>query len=166
MLKRCVVLFLLLLTAWCVMTITHECGHLIGGWSGGGTLKHVELRPWHLPHSLFDPDPQPLLTLWSGPILGVMVPIIAALLVRRQWMWFIADFCLLANGCYLAAAWITGDRWLDTARLLEAGAGRVSILGYCILTILPGYLRFRTRCIELLWPGTPSDCFPIEPPVD
>ena len=61
------------------------------------------------------PRPAPVLvTLWGGPVLGAVLPLAAALLVRRQWVWFIAYFCLLANGLYLAAAWASGERFLDT----------------------------------------------------
>lgn len=148
--SRWLQLIALLIAGWCVMTFTHEAGHLVGGWLGGGTLQHAELRPWHLPHSLFEPDPHPLLTLWCGPLLGVVVPVIVALLIRRPWAWFLADFCLLANGAYLATAWITGDRYLDTPRLLAAGAWPISVATYCAITIGVGYFRFRRDCRSLL----------------
>ncbi|RMF40779.1 MAG: hypothetical protein D6753_10925 [Planctomycetota bacterium] len=57
-----------------VMAFTHEIGHIVGGWCCGGTLKTADLIPWHLPYSIFDPDPKPLVTLWCGPILGIVVP--------------------------------------------------------------------------------------------
>jgi len=141
--------FILLLTAsWCVMTFTHELGHLVGGWIGGGTLRVAELRPWHLSYSIFEPDPRPLVTLWAGPLLGVVVPIVVALLARHRVMWFTADFCLLANGVYLALAWIAGDRHLDTPRLLANGAYPAAVAIYCLLTIGFGYVRFRRDCIR------------------
>lgn len=146
LLRRCFIFAALLIASWCVMTFTHECGHVIGGWIGGGNLQHVELRPWRLPYSIFESDPRPLVTLWSGPILGVAIPLVAAVLVRRRWMWFIAHFCVLANGAYLAAAWLSGDPLLDTPRLLQAGARPVSLIAYCTATILLGYVRFRADC--------------------
>ncbi|MEZ5943834.1 MAG: hypothetical protein R3C18_20755 [Planctomycetaceae bacterium] len=139
----------LLVTSWCVMTFTHETGHVLGGWIGGGSLQQADLLPWHLPYSLFEPDPHPLLTLWCGPLLGVAVPVGIALIVRRHGMWFVAHFCLLANGTYLATAWIAGDSYLDTTKLLEHGAWPVSISLYCTLTIGVGYLGFRWACVEL-----------------
>ncbi|WP_146403799.1 hypothetical protein [Planctomycetes bacterium CA13] len=132
------------------MTFTHEMGHIIGGWIGGATLIDFTLAPWRLPYSLHSPDPLPLLTLWAGPVLGVLIPVIFASLVRRRWAWFIADFCLLANGVYLAVAWWSGDRFLDTPRLIQAGAYPLWIAGYCILTISVGYYRFRADCIGIL----------------
>lgn len=143
----------LLLLAWCVMTFTHETGHVVAGWACGGTLRQADLTPWHLPHSHFEPDPYPLVTLWGGPILGVVVPLILALLVRRGWMWFIAWFCVLANGAYLALAWVSGERYLDTTKLLERGAHPATIVVYCGLTILTGYVGFRQQCVRVLTPA-------------
>jgi hypothetical protein len=141
--KRLLKLLVLLVASWCVMTTTHEAGHLVGGWLGGGTLRDADLAPWRLPYSIFDPDPRPLLTLWCGPLLGAAVPLIVAWLVSRPWMWFIAHFCVLANGVYLAAAWGSGDRYLDTPQLLEHGAHPATIAVYCAITIGFGYLRLR-----------------------
>jgi hypothetical protein len=131
------------------MTFTHEMGHVIGGWCCGGTLTDADLLPWHLPYSIFNPDPKPLVTLWCGPLLGVLVPLAVASLVRRNWMWFIANFCLVANGAYLATAWLSGDRYLDTPKLLEHGASPITIALYCLLTIGIGYVRFRRSCMDV-----------------
>lgn len=141
---------MLLIVSWVCMTFTHELGHLVGGWSGGGTLQAADLLPWHLPYSLFEPDPHPLLTLWCGPILGVIVPLGMATVRRREWGWFITNFCLLANGAYLATAWAAGDSYLDTPQLLVHGAHPLTIGVYCTLTIGLGYRGFRRSCIAAL----------------
>ncbi|MEZ6122951.1 MAG: hypothetical protein R3C49_07220 [Planctomycetaceae bacterium] len=149
----------LLTLSWSVMAVTHECGHLLCGWCCGGTLKAADLRPWHLPFSIFDPDPHPLMTAWGGPILGVLIPVLMAAAIRHRIATLIAGFCVLANGLYLATAWLTGDRYLDTAQLLLHGASPVSIAVFCVITITTGYLGFRRSCIELLTerPGDLSD---------
>ena len=79
-----------------------------------------------------------------------MTPLLAAVVIRRPVVWFIADFCILANGIYLALAWVTGDRLLDSARLLEAGENPVLIGIFCLMTISIGYFRFRNDCIDRL----------------
>lgn len=140
----------LLLVSWTVMTLTHELGHVVGGWLGGASLVDLELSPWRLPYSIHSPDPHPLLTLWSGPVLGVLVPIVFAVAIRIRVVWFVADFCLLANGSYLALAWLAGDPHLDTPRLFQSGATTLSVAGYCIPTICLGYVRFRNDCIFYL----------------
>ena len=132
------------------MTLTHEMGHIIGGFCCGGSLKSADLLPWHLPYSIFEPDPYPLVTLWAGPMSGALVPTANALLMRREWIWFIASFCVLANGSYLATAWFSGDRYHDTPNLLEHGASPISIAVYCLATIAIGYFRFRKSCVLIL----------------
>ncbi|MEM9364814.1 MAG: hypothetical protein AAGD07_02385 [Planctomycetota bacterium] len=132
------------------MTFTHECGHIVGGMTCGATLTDFDLAPWRLPYSMHSPDPNPLVTLWSGPLLGVAVPLLAASIIRQHWAWFIADFCMVANGVYLALAWLSGDRFLDTPRLLAAGTHPASIVVYCLFTIGFGYAQFRSDCIRLL----------------
>lgn len=141
---------MLILVAWVVMTFTHEIGHVVGGWVGGAKLTDLDLAPWRMPYSLHSPDPHPLLTLWSGPLLGVLIPLSIAPLIRHRWAWFVADFCLLANGAYLALAWIAGDRFLDTPRLLQAGSHPITIALYCLITIGFGYTRFRNDCAAVL----------------
>lgn len=138
------------------MTVVHESGHIVCGWAFGGTLVDADVAPWSLPHSTFNPDPRPLVTAWGGPLLGVLVPSAVAAVGRRDWLRFIASFCLLANGSYLAVAWVTGDNLLDTARLLRHGAHPAVIAGYCAVTIGVGYVWFRRQCVRALSPGGPG----------
>jgi hypothetical protein len=139
---------LLLLVSWVVMTTMHEGGHWIGRILCGGVLQSADLSPWRLPFSFFDPDPFPLVTFWSGPIPGVLIPWFTAPIVRKEWMWLIAHFCLLANGLYLATGWYSGDPQLDTTRLLRAGTDPITLFVYCLLTIGMGYRGFRRECIR------------------
>lgn len=147
----------LIVASWVVMTFTHEIGHIIGGTCCGGSLKSADLLPWHLPYSIFEPDPFPLVTLWAGLIIGVLAPTVLAIIVQRDWMWFIANFCLLANGAYIATAWFSGDRYLDTPKMLEHGASSITIALYCFLTIGFGYAGFRRSCISALSEPTKPD---------
>ena len=159
----------LLAASWVVMTFTHELGHLIGGWCSGGTLISADLWPWHLPHSLFAPDPHPLVTLWGGPLLGVAIPVLAAGRLRQPSGWLIASACVLANGLYLATAWLSGDRYLDTPRLLEQGASPRLIGLYCALTVGSGYWAFRNAVLQLFATGKPigdSQSVPISKSYD
>ena len=150
MTRRIVIFLLLLATSWVVMTFTHETGHIVGGMTCGATLNDYDLAPWRMPYSLHSPDPHPLITLWAGPIVGVAVPLGLAWLIQKPWSWFIADFCLLANGAYLALAWWSGDAFLDTPRMLDAGAHPATIVVYCLLTLGFGYVWFRSDCVHYL----------------
>lgn len=148
--RRIPLLVVWLIVAWCVLVVTHEAGHILLGWCTGATLLRCDLAPWRLPYSLFGPDPVPLATLWGGPVLGVVVPVAAALILKRDALWFIASFCMLANGAYLALAWFTGEHLLDAARLLEHGAPPWMLAVYCAATIGPGYFGFRRACGRLI----------------
>lgn len=151
-LRRSATFVVLLGLAWCAMTVTHEAGHLVGGWLSGATLQTADLRPWALPYSLHEPDPHPLVTLWAGPLLGVLLPGLIGGGWRHPVARFLADFCCLANGLYLAVAWLTGDHHLDTARLLRAGASPVWLLLFCGITIGFGYVGLRRDCIDWFRP--------------
>lgn len=156
--SRVAYLLFLVIAAWYVMTWTHELGHLVSGWSCGSKLQSVTLLPWQLPSSYFEPDRCPLLTVWGGPVLGVLFPLLAAVLLRRDAIWFIATFCIVANGVYLAVGWFVGHSHLDTARLLEHGASPLTILLYCLMTIPLGYIGFRHYVLRILAPRNEAKC--------
>ncbi len=90
------------------------------------------------------------MTLWAGLIIGVLAPVSIALILQRDWMWFIANFCVLANGAYIATAWFSGDRYLDTPKLLEHDASPIAVAVYCLMTIGFGYVGFRRSCVSVL----------------
>ena len=152
----------LLVSGWCVMSVTHESGHILAGLLGGGTLVAFDIRPWSLPYSLLAPDPHPLVTMWAGPLLGVLLPLAFAVVVRQPGAWFLAAFCAVANGAYLATGWLTGDAWLDTTKLLEHGAWPVSIAGFCVATIGWGYPILRREIVALF--SAPPIPRPSPPP--
>lgn len=128
------------------MSFSHECGHLIAGQCCGGQLVAVDLLPWHLPYSIFEPDPYPLITLWSGPLVGVILPLVIAFVVDRPAVWLIAYFCLLANGLYIAGGWWSPSDQLDTTKLIKHGASPISLGVFCVISIGIGYVGFRYEC--------------------
>lgn len=164
--KRVLIIVAMISVSWCVMAFTHEVGHILGGWCCGATLTDYDLAPWHLPYSFFNPDPVPLVTLWSGPILGVVVPALIALAIRRDWAWFIAYFCVLANGTYIAVGWFTGDAELDTSKLIRNGTYPFSILLYCVATIVVGYLGFRGAWLRMLGTTGRTQDRPMDSPTN
>lgn len=131
------------------MTFVHESGHIACGYACGGTLTDADLLPWHLPYSFFDPDPNPLVTVWGRPVFGVLALLTFAIIVPKLWAWFIASFCMLANGSYIAGSWLSGEPYLDTPKLLEHGAHPLLIAIYCLLTIGFGNTGFRRQCARI-----------------
>ena len=133
------------LLSWSLMLLFHEGGHLLGGFLSGAKLQDYDLVPWRLPYSIHSPDPHPLITLWSGPILGVLFPWMLYRVKKGELTDTVFSFCLLANGAYLLIGWIQEGTQLDTHRLLESGTSPFLILLYSCLTIIPGYIRLRER---------------------
>jgi hypothetical protein len=138
------------------MTVTHELGHVTGGLIGGATLIELQLRPWHLPHSMFAGDKHPLATLWAGFALGCVVPLLVAAIVRHQACWFVAWFCVLANGAYLLFGYFSGDGELDSTKMIRAGAHPIALLGAAAVMLVVGYIKFRKSCVSLMSGAMPA----------
>lgn len=132
------------------MTVTHEMGHVIAGWLNGAKLHHLELRPWHLPHSQMVDDRFPLWTVIAGPMLGTILPIAIAIPLRNRSLWLVAWFCLVANGLYLLLGLFSSGMELDTNKMIRLGAsdGLVAIISIAMTAL--GYWQFRRACIEFL----------------
>ena len=103
--------------SWLAMQAVHELGHVLGAVVTGGRAVEVFLHPLGISYTRCEPNPQPLLVVWAGPIVGVALPIAALLAARRFKLrgWYVfqffAGFCLVANGAYLAFGSLgeTGD---------------------------------------------------------
>ncbi|NND98939.1 MAG: hypothetical protein HKN47_16605 [Pirellulaceae bacterium] len=121
----------------------------------GGSLSRVQLRPWSLPYSFFKPDPWPSVTLWAGPVLGCLGPVVAASIWRRSGLWLIAWFCVLANGTYLLMGWYAGDGELDSTKIIAAGTPTWLLLMVSVAMTVVGYVGFRQECAAMLKPAGP-----------
>ena len=116
----------LLPSCWVGMQAAHELGHVAALWATGGTVAKVVLHP--LTISRTDPgvNPRPLLEVWAGPAVGVLLPLAACGVARAAHfsgaylLRFFAGFCLIANGCYLGAAPL--DAVGDARTLLVLGS--------------------------------------------
>lgn len=99
---------------WLAMMAVHEFGHVVAAWSSGGTVTHVVLHPLAISRTDVEPNPHPLVVVWSGPLVGVAAPLViwaaaAAARVRLAFMTrFFAGFCLIANGAYIGGGSFAG----------------------------------------------------------
>jgi len=87
--------------------VVHECGHVLGAVTSGGTVERVILHPLTISRTDVSPNPHPLIVVWAGPFVGVLLPL-ALLVVFRAGripltylVQFFAGFCLIANGAYI-----------------------------------------------------------------
>ena len=92
---------------WLAFMAIHELGHVIAGLSTGGTITKVALHPLAISRTDVSPNPNPLVTVWAGPIIGVLLPLGAW---AAFWKFkipgdylarFFAGFCMIANGAYI-----------------------------------------------------------------
>ncbi len=106
-----------LVGSWLGMQAVHEFGHVLGAWSTGGDVERVVLHPLTISRTDVSPNPDPLLVVWMGPLIGVLLPVLVwTIAAWRKWhsafvLRFFAGFCLVANGLYIAVGsfWSIGD---------------------------------------------------------
>jgi hypothetical protein len=92
---------------WLAMQAVHEFGHVVGAVATGGKIERVVLHPLTISRTDVLPNPSPLLVVWAGPIVGVILPLailLAAKVGRFKWTYLLQFFvgvCLIANGAYI-----------------------------------------------------------------
>lgn len=111
--------------SWLGMMVVHEAGHVLHAWLSGGSVERVVLGPLSLSRTDPGRNPSPVFVALGGFVWGSLLPVLAALTVRkpgsrvRQLLRFFAGFCLVANGVYMAGG--VFSRTGDPAELLQLG---------------------------------------------
>jgi hypothetical protein len=116
----------MLLGSWLGMQAAHESGHVLGALLTGGEIATIVLHPLTISHTEMIDNPHPLVVVWAGPLVGVLLPLIlwgllavagtpSAFVAR-----FFAGFCLIANGAYLGVASFLGTG--DCEEMLRQGS--------------------------------------------
>jgi hypothetical protein len=128
--------------SWLGMQVVHELGHVLAAWVGGETVHRVVLHPLAISRTDASLDRNPLLVIWGGPVVGVLLPLI--LLAGTTWLLpglaflprFFAGFCLIANGVYIGIGSFEGVG--DSGDLLRFGVPRWQLIGFGLLTVPAG----------------------------
>jgi len=111
---QCLLIVSALCLSWLLMQAVHELGHVVAAWATGGKVERVVLYPLTISRTDVEPNPQPLIVVWGGPLVGVLVPLllwgmVAAASLPAAWLArFFAGFCLLANGLYIGVGSFEG----------------------------------------------------------
>lgn len=106
-LPQAVLIVSTVLGSWLGMQAVHEFGHVLGARMTGGRVARVVLHPLTISRTDLADNPRPLVVVWAGPVIGVVVPLLlwaaaaAARLPGAFVVRFFAGFCLLANGLYI-----------------------------------------------------------------
>jgi hypothetical protein len=102
----------------------------------------VVLHPLAISRTDATHDRHPLLVLWGGPLIGVMLLLGAsglATLARLRWSYllrFFAGFCLVANGVYLGIGSFEGVG--DVGDLLRHGSPRWTLVAFGLACVPAG----------------------------
>jgi hypothetical protein len=130
--RQMVLIVSVMLLSWLLMQAVHEFGHAVGAWATGGRVTKVVLHPLAISRTAVQPNPQPLVVVWAGPVLGSLLPLaiwFAVWFAMRpskstveNFLGFFAGFCLIANGAYIALG--SGERIGDCGEMLRHGSPR------------------------------------------
>lgn len=124
--------------SWLAMQAVHELGHVLGAVTTGGQVTKVVLHPCTISRTDVHPNPHPLLVVWAGPVVGVVLPLLVFLVARAlrspgvYLFRFFAGFCLIANGVYIGLGSIQG--LADAGVMLMHGSSRWQLVVFGILT--------------------------------
>lgn len=128
--------------SWLGMMVVHEAGHVLHAWASGGTVVRVVLEPLSLSRTDLGDNPAPVFVALGGFVWGSLLPVLAALPVRRpgsrlgHLLRFFAGFCLVANGVYLAGG--VFSRTGDPGELLHFGVAPWLLVAGGVGLAVPG----------------------------
>jgi hypothetical protein len=126
------------------MMATHELGHVLAVWAGGGIVDHVILHPFALSQTVIRRNPHPLAAVWAGPVVGCLLPLVLAGVVAawrprlNYLMHFFAGFCLIANGAYIGIGAFEGVG--DAGQMLTHGTPFWVLPAFGLITAISGLL--------------------------
>jgi len=136
---------------WFAMMGVHEAGHVLAGWLTGGEVQKVVLHPLAISRTDVEPNPQPLIVVWSGPVLGITLPVLLWVVfnfakIRGEYLpRFFAGFCLIANGAYIGVG--SFDRIGDAGEMLKQASPIWTLWLFGLLTIPLGFWLWRRQGI-------------------
>ena len=122
---------------WLAMMATHEMGHVLHAWLWDGQVERVVVPWFDFSRTDLSYNPHPLFVAWGGALWGSLIPLVLLALAQAsrnrlaRWVQFLAGFCLIANGTYLAAGSVIGAG--DAGDLMRYGAPRWQL-------VVPGVL--------------------------
>ena len=146
--------------SWLGMMAVHELGHVIGAVVTGGSVDRCVLYPLTISRTDVSPNPHPVTVVWMGPIVGCLLPLVILAVVPKRYptsrsvTQFVAGFCLIANGTYIAIGWI--DHVGDCGEMLQNGVPVWWMLVFGSVTMPLGLYRWHRLGSIRHFLGTPT----------
>src|SRR5918997_2223388 len=81
--------------SWLGMQIVHELGHVLAAWAGGEEVYRTVLHPLTISRTDTSHERHPLLVVWGGPVVGVLLPLAALVLsklLQSRWFYLVRFF--------------------------------------------------------------------------
>ena len=131
------------------MQDVHEFGHVAAAWLTGGEVSQVVIHPLTISRTDLARNPDPLLVVWAGPVLGCVLPLVAwGLAEALGWSWtyllrFFAGFWLIANGAYIGVG--SFDRIGDAGGMLQHGSPIWSLWVFGLFTVPTGFALWHNQ---------------------
>ena len=128
--------------SWLAMQAVHELGHVLGAWMTGADIEKVVLHPLAISRTDISYNPRPLVEIWAGPLVGILLPLTVLLVAWRlrtpglYLFRFFAAFCLAANGVYIGLDSFGGSG--DAAELLHYGTPRYVLVAFGLAAFTAG----------------------------
>jgi hypothetical protein len=141
---QCLLIFSFVGFSWLAMMAVHELGHVVGAALTGATVDRVVLHPLAISRTDVSNNQHPLVVVWAGPAVGVLLPLAAlglstlAKLPGKYLVRFFAGFCLVANGAYIGCGTIEGIG--DAGEMLRHGSRLWELWIFGATTVLLGFV--------------------------
>ena len=154
----------LLPVCWLLMQVVHEAGHVVAAWATGGEVARVVLHPLTISRTDVAVNPRPLLVVWAGPLVGVVVPVLLLAVFKLTRLplgylvRFFAGFCLIANGAYIGIGSFAGIG--DAGEMLRHGTPIWCLLMFGAVTLPSGLLLWHGLGRHF---GLGQNADPVEP---
>ena len=129
---------------WLAFMALHELGHVIAGLATGGSVTKVVVHPLAISRTDVSPDPNPLATVWAGPVVGVVLPLLVWSVFRKfkiagdYLARFFAGFCLIANGSYIGIG--SFENIGDAGDMIKHGSPVWALWLFGLITVSIGFL--------------------------
>ncbi len=134
---------------WYPISLIHELGHYVSATIGGATEVTIVWRYGIFSETIRNGSKWPLMDVWMGPILGVLIPLVVmACCWKMKWSEWVAwptSIACIGNGLYIGLGWL--DSGGDPADMISLGTPLFVMLGYGLLVFTVGIvLLFKKSC--------------------
>jgi hypothetical protein len=142
-LEQIILVLTFLAFSWLAMQAVHELGHVLGARLTGAQIIKVALHPCIISRTDIGRNPHPAVVVWAGPVFGSALPLLVFLVTKAfrfpglYLFRFLAGFCLIANGVYIALG--PTQTGADTGVILLHGSPRWTTLLFGVLTAPLGF---------------------------